>query len=387
MAGHVYDLWTRPSGQVDKRGRPIPERTERWGKGKRWRVTVYDDGRRRYRTFETRDAATAYLQDTNRDQRVGEWVRPTDVLFTDYGAEWVAGQLHQRPTTIEQIKVRWRVTIAPAFEGLRLVEIERRHVQAAVNAWASPTAERKALAPTTISVAYGYLAAIFQAAVDDRLIKATPCRRISRPPVERSRVVPLTPAQVQRIAADCPPRWRMLVLLGAATGMRSGELRGLTRDRIRWVEGPAPVLPEALIRVDRLATTGARLGPPKTERSNRTIRLDAVTAAELRVYLARYEVPADGFVFVGRGGQPISRPASIGIWRTATRNVVTRDRSGWHDLRHFHASMLIAAGLSPVAVAERLGHRDASETLATYSHLWMNDESRSVDAIRSALWG
>jgi hypothetical protein len=57
-----------------------------------------------------------------------------------------------------------------------------------------------------------------------------------------------------------------------------------------------------------------------------------------------------------------------------------RPRSGWHDLCHHHASLLIAAGLSPRAVADRLGHKDAAETLTVYAHLWVDDEDRAVEA-------
>lgn len=55
-------------------------------------------------------------------------------------------------------------------------------------------------------------------------------------------------------------------------------------------------------------------------------------------------------------------------------------RSGWHDLRHHHASMLIAGGASVIAVARRLGHKDPTETLRTYGHLWHDDEERMVAA-------
>lgn len=62
-------------------------------------------------------------------------------------------------------------------------------------------------------------------------------------------------------------------------------------------------------------------------------------------------------------------------------------RSGWHDLRHFNASLLISDGLSVRAVADRLGHEDPAETLRTYSHLWPGDEDRAVAAIEIALKG
>ena len=51
-----------------------------------------------------------------------------------------------------------------------------------------------------------------------------------------------------------------------------------------------------------------------------------------------------------------------------------------HDLRHFYASGLIAAGCDVVTVQRALGHRSASVTLNTYSHLWPNAEDRTRSA-------
>ena len=39
-----------------------------------------------------------------------------------------------------------------------------------------------------------------------------------------------------------------------------------------------------------------------------------------------------------------------------------------HDLRHFHATFLIASGLDPRTSADRLGHSSASFMLKTYAH-------------------
>ena len=40
-----------------------------------------------------------------------------------------------------------------------------------------------------------------------------------------------------------------------------------------------------------------------------------------------------------------------------------------HDLRHFHASLLLQSGQSPVLVSKRLGHSSVSMTLDVYGHL------------------
>jgi integrase len=55
------------------------------------------------------------------------------------------------------------------------------------------------------------------------------------------------------------------------------------------------------------------------------------------------------------------------------------------ELRHHCASMLIAAGCSVTAAQHFLGHKNASETLDTHSHLWPDDEDRIRAAIDAGL--
>jgi integrase len=51
-----------------------------------------------------------------------------------------------------------------------------------------------------------------------------------------------------------------------------------------------------------------------------------------------------------------------------------------HDLRHFYASGLIAAGCDVVTVQRAPGHALASTTLNVYSHLWADAEDRTRTA-------
>ena len=55
----------------------------------------------------------------------------------------------------------------------------------------------------------------------------------------------------------------------------------------------------------------------------------------------------------------------------------------FHDLRHFYASVLIAAGLNVKVVQSRLGHATAAETLETYAHLWPDDADVGRGAIEA----
>jgi integrase len=56
-----------------------------------------------------------------------------------------------------------------------------------------------------------------------------------------------------------------------------------------------------------------------------------------------------------------------------------------HALRHHYASVLLAAGESVIAVAERLGHDNANLVLSTYGHLLPNMEGRTRRAVDAAL--
>jgi integrase len=57
----------------------------------------------------------------------------------------------------------------------------------------------------------------------------------------------------------------------------------------------------------------------------------------------------------------------------------------FHDLRHYYASLLIRHGESVKVVQNRLGHKNAVETLNTYSHLWPDSEDRTREAVDAVL--
>ena len=94
---------------------------------------------------------------------------------------------------------------------------------------------------------------------------------------------------------------------------------------------------------------------------------------------------ADGFVFVTAAGQPIRRTAFGDVWRRAVRAVGAPVGTGFHELRHYYACLLIRHSESVKVVQARLGHASASETLDTYSHLWPDSDDRTRTAVDSVL--
>ena len=117
-------------------------------------------------------------------------------------------------------------------------------------------------------------------------------------------------------------------------------------------------------------------GTPKTGRSRRTIDLDPMTAAILRahrrVQLEQRMVMGSGWadldlVFAQPTGEPW-KPDTIS--QAFDRQVAALElpRIRFHDLRHTHASHLLASGVNVKVVSERLGHASVAFTLDVYAH-------------------
>lgn len=366
--GHVQDLWMKRGPDGKK------VRSARYGKGKRWQARWIDPlGEEDSRVFASRDAALVHVSAMEVSVHSGTYVDPKQgkVTFREYAERWRADQLHHRVKTAEQAESRLRLHVYPSIGHLPIASIRRPQVQACVTAMA------QSLAPTTVEVAYGYMATVFKSAMLDGIIGRTPCVKIKLPEVVRKKVVPLTVDQVERVCRLTPARYRAAVIVCAATGLRQGELFGLKVDH---VEGSCD---NVVLRVEEQVDGGA----PKTEAGERRVAIGLHASRALWRHLATYREGVGGFVFSTPRRTRVTRQTAGDVWRGATVTMGLKDRSGWHELRHHHASLLISAGLSVVAVAERLGHKDATETLQTYGHLWPTDHERAVAAVDAALGG
>lgn len=365
--GHVVDRWTVPGPH----GRRV--KGPRYGMGRRWRARwVEPGGAERSKSFTTKDAAEAHLAKVDVDIRNHAYVRDTATTFESYARQWLAEQLHQRASTAAQARAKLERHAFPVIGHMPLSRVQRGDVQRVVS-------QATSLGPDARRILYVYVRAVFAAAVEDRLVAVSPCRKINLPEQVKRRVTPLTVQQAQRLAEAMTPHLVGAVWFCAGTGVRPGEMRGLTVDRL---DGD-------LVTIDRQLADGStarrpKFGPLKTDESPRTIRLAPVTHKALLEHLEKFPPGPSGLVFTSARGGALARSTIQSAWATATASMGLGQRSGWHDLRHHHASLLIAAGCSPRAVAERLGHADPSETLRTYSHLWPSDEARMLAAVEDA---
>lgn len=354
----------------------------------RWRARYRDAaGQEHAKHFTRKLDAQRWLDEVTTSVVMGQYVDPRagKVSFKDYAEQWRAAQVH-RPTSAAYVESVLRRHVYPIFGARPIGSILPSEVQAWVKLLGTGdlTAKRKPLAPATVGVIHGVVSGIFRSAIRDRRIMANPCEGTRLPRVERRRILPLTTAQVETLRAELPDELKALVTVAAGTGMRQGEIFGLTRNRLRLL-GANPVVVVDRQLLTRLGRT-TEFGPLKTRASYRTIPLPMTVVDALNAHLAARDIGDDDLVFT-LDARPITRQAFGHVWRPVAKIAGLNQATGpgMHALRHYYASLLIRYGESVKTVQARLGHASAAETLDTYSHLWPDSDDRTRDAIDSVL--
>ena len=180
-----------------------------------------------------------------------------------------------------------------------------------------------------------------------------------------------------------------LYLLAATTGMRRGELAGLTWRNVD--------LDAARLTVNQqILSVGYKLieSSLKSTTSRRTIDLDPLTVTELRRHrrnqleqrMATGRRSDDGYVFAKPDGSPV-HPDYIS--QTFRRAVAKLDvpRIRLHDLRHTHASILLQQGVNAKVVSERLGHSSVAFTMTVYQHVMPGMQAQAAATFGAAVFG
>jgi len=343
-----------------------------------WRARYRDAaGKEHAHHFDRRVDAQRWIDETTASVVTGQYVDPKAgrVTVREYAEQWRASQVH-REGTVVQVEGILRRHVYPVLGDRPLASVLPSDVQSLVKRLSTipRTGSRKPLAPATVGVAHRVLSAIFKSAVADRRLASSPCVGTRLPKVEKRKVEPISTEQVRALVAAIPERYRGLVLLTVGTGMRQGEVFGLTLDRVDFLR--------RTLTVDRqLVGISGRVpffGPPKTPASVRVIPLPTVIVDGLAAHLAAF--PAEDLIFTNESGDMIRRSNFGTMWRRVTKSV---DLEGlhFHDLRHYYASLLIRHGESVKTVQARLGHANAAETLDTYSHLWPDSDDRTREAV------
>ena len=373
-------MTTRSGWIEDRKGRKRKDGTPVGGN--RWRARYRTpDGGKRSKTFATKIEAQRWLDGQKVAQDRGEWVDPNEgkVLFSDYAAEVQASRVHLAATTKARDEGYMRTLVLPHLGELRLSSIRPTNLRRMV---ATLTAD--GYAPATVRKAYQLAAMVLSRAVLDDKLARTPARGVDLPSTrgggdsKQSKIrEPLTHHEAARLHEAIDPRYRVAVLLGAYAGLRAGEVFGLQVENL-----------DLLRRRLRVAATltnlsgAVSLGPPKTEASRRTISISQALVDELAAHLAEYGPGPEGVVLSSPHGSWVRASSwRQRFWNPAVEAAGLQRPLRFHDLRHTHASWLIAEGAHAKAIQGRLGHSSIVVTMDTYGHLMPEIDEGLADVL------
>jgi len=223
-------------------------------------------------------------------------------------------------------------------------------------------------------------------------IPTNPVGSASPPKIRRREINPPAIEDIGTLldAADAyDPEFGALLRLLTATGARRGELCGL-----RWsdLDRGSPTL--SIGRSVASVAGGTVVKDTKTHAARR-IALDDDTIAildrqrerlEHRASVCELEFNEDGYVFTrtADGSDPLHPDT---ITKTFARVCKQAEFKGvrLHDLRHLHATQLLAAGVPVRTVSGRLGHANAATTLNVYAHFLEASDREAADVIGELL--
>lgn len=361
-------------------------------------------GRRLTDVYAARDALVA----RHRAGQLAADVRRERQTLRAYLEGWLEDKRREvEPSTWRPYRNYLTKHVLPVLGGLRLAELAPPQGQGVVRALyrrlSAPPPAGTGLAPQSVLHVHRILSQALARAVDDGLLPRNPCQGVSPGKVPPSRARALSPDEVRRLLVATSGDWRCLWLVALTTGLRLGELLGLSWGR----EGPAGEadepgvdLEQALVRVRQALVADDEGVPivrpyPKSRAGRRAVPLPPETVAALRDQRRRQLAErlrvagwpdTEALVFLTRRGTPhLESNVGRAFKRDAARaGVAVRRGEGPHLLRHTYASHLLAANRPVTEVAHLMGHSSAAVTLRLYAHWVRSDLNEAREAIRRA---
>ena len=257
----------------------------------------------------------------------------------------------------------------------------------------------------TIRDVYNILNSMFKYAIHNRLIAFNPCAGVCLPKTKTKEIRVLTVEEQKEVVAHARGRlYENLILVALGTGMRGGEMLGLTWDDVDFRRREISINktlvhikdPQTGIYTFKYQTPKTKNGIrkiPMQESIYKALKKQHVQLKEMQLACSNWE-PSDGFenlVFVGKNGKPITEH-TFQVALNWIENSINKERlrvaeeTGTpftpiphfypHALRHTFATRCFEAGIDAKVVQGYLGHFSISITLDLYTHV-TNDKAKT----------
>ncbi|MFB8114259.1 tyrosine-type recombinase/integrase, partial [[Kitasatospora] papulosa] len=299
MAGHIQDRWYKT--EPGPKGKMVKVATERHGVGMRYRARyIGPDGSEKSKSFPDKQKrrAETWLANIEADMSRGDYIAPEagKATFEQYATKWMNTQMTD-PSTRESVEMRLRLHALPHIGKRPIGSFNPTHIRL----W------MRILEDAGLSAAYrrgifAHVSTVFTAAVEDRLIRANPCRArsVKAPRLDPRKVKPWSADRVMAVRAALPERYRALVDPAAGCGLRQGEVFGLAVEDVDFLGGVVHV-----VRQVKLLHNRPVFAPPKGGKE-REVPLPESIAFALAGHLTQYPAAEVTLPWKSLDGPPIT---------------------------------------------------------------------------------
>lgn len=355
--GKKYDYWeARYTAGVDL------------GTGKLIRRSI--TGKTQKEVAQKLKAATAAIDS-------GTYIAPNKQTLGQWLDIWQKTYLGDvKPRTREIYADDIRLHILPALGAVRLEALTTHEIQQFYNDLGKPSKTQAAgLSPKTIKNIHGVLHKALRQAVENGYLRFNPADACKLPRAEKKELTPLDEAQMSAFLRVIQgTRFEALLTVALFTGMREGEVLGLTWDCVDFNAGTITICKQALLHL-RDAGGVFQLGSTKNGKSR------TITPAPSIMSLLRQHKSAQAalrlragniwgnteLVFTDEIGQPLTKSTVYRAFKKAAAEIGRPD-ARFHDLRHTYAVAALHSGDDIKTVQTNLGHATAAFTLDVYGH-------------------
>lgn len=294
-----------------------------------------------------------------------------------------------KPKTVESYCCQIKVHIKPALGAVKLETLNTHMIQKFYNSLSKERNGKPGLSPKSIKIVHGVLHKALQQAVSIGYIKFNPSDACTIPRVERKEVKPLDNEAITKfLKAIQGHRFEDVYLTLLFTGMRRGEICGLTWDHVNLEKGT--ILINRQLQNIQGQPGGFRLVSTKSSKG-RTITVATSVVEVLKKHRAKQAEARllagpiwkdEGFVFTDDTGSHLSPNTLYHNYKRLVASIGMPD-ARLHDLRHSYAVAALRAGDDIKTVQGNLGHHTASFTLDTYGHVTEEMKQASADRMNS----
>jgi integrase len=251
-----------------------------------------------------------------------------------------------------------------------------------VQRWVT-TATDHGLSAASVGKYHTMLHSVFERAFVDRVVTFNPCAHTELPKRVKKKNRTLTTEEYATILTALPLQHRLMVETAINTGLRWGELIALKPRHLDLATGRLTV-EETIVEVSiKNSPTGARMltKPHPKDNEPRTMGLPPELVNQLGAHVADRRLRSGDLLFATREGTPFSRNTfRTRVWRPAVTVSGVDFHVRVHDLRHAHASWLLAGGSDLKSVMDRMGHAQITTT-QKYLHALPDADEKNLTAL------